>query len=43
MRESLNAQPVAFSGGRYVAPVPCATEIRKARHRTIVFPLPVAG
>jgi len=44
MREAQNMQPVAFSGGRYVAPVPCSTEIRrKARHRTIVFPLPVAG
>ena len=43
MRESLMTQPVAFSAGRYVAPVPRSTEIRKARHRTVVFPLPVAG
>jgi hypothetical protein len=46
-RESLNAQPVAFAGGRYVygdAPrVACPTEIRrKTRHRTIL-PVPVAG
>ena len=44
MRESLQAQPVAFSAGRYVAPVPRSTEIRrKTRHRTVVFPFPVAG
>ena len=44
MRESLHAQPVAFSAGRYVAPVKSSTEIRrKARHRTVVFPFPVAG
>jgi hypothetical protein len=44
MRESLHTQPVAFAGGRYVAPVPSSPEIRrKARHRTVVFPVPVAG
>ena len=46
-REALNAQPVAFAGGRYVygdAPkLACPTEIRrKTRHRTIM-PVPVAG
>ena len=46
-RESLNAQPVAFAGGRYVygekPRVASSTEIRrKARHRTIL-PVPVAG
>jgi hypothetical protein len=39
-RDTVNTQPVAFAGGRYVygmaASVPCSTEIRhKARHRTI--------
>ena len=44
MRESLHTQPVAFAGGRYVAPVPSSPEIRrKARHRTVVFPVPAAG
>jgi hypothetical protein len=40
IRDSVNTQPVAFAGGRYVygmaASVPSSTEIRhKARHRTI--------
>jgi hypothetical protein len=39
-RDTMNTQPVAFAGGRYVygmaASVPSSTEIRhKARHRTI--------
>jgi len=39
-RDTVNTQPVAFAGGRYVygmpASVPCTTEIRhKARHRTV--------
>lgn len=49
-REALNAQPVAFAGGRYVygekpsvARPARAPEIRrKARHHAIL-PLPVAG
>jgi hypothetical protein len=42
-RESLNAQPVAFAGGRYVPPKPARpTEIRRKTHRTIL-PVPVAG
>ena len=42
-RDALREQPVAFSGGRYVAPkIARPAEIRRKAHRTIV-PLPVAG
>jgi hypothetical protein len=39
-RETLNTQPVAFAGGRYVygdtPSVSCATEVRhKAKHRVV--------
>ena len=43
-RDAIHEQPVAFAGGRYVAPkVTRPAEIRrKARHRTIL-PVPAAG
>ena len=43
-RDMLHEQPVAFAGGRYVAPKPARpAEIRrKARHR-MILPIPVAG
>jgi len=42
-RDTLNTQPVAFAGGRYVygdtPSVSCSTEIRrKARHRVVAIP-----
>ena len=42
-REERNAQPVAFTAGRYVAPkVARPAEIRRKAHRLIVMPLPAA-
>ena len=39
-----DAQPVAFTAGRYVAPVPRSPEIRrKTRHRVTLFPAPAIG
>ena len=43
-RERLDTQPVAFAGGRYVAPVPHSTEIRrKTRHRVMLLPAVAVG
>ena len=42
-RDTIHEQPVAFAGGRYVAPkISRPAEIRRKAHRTIL-PVPVAG